>query len=95
MINRKELARTFEATTTDVRRISGLAWKHNGMKMKAKVGSPLPDYFQTGEEPVLAIFDCGDHFIICTHSRGGNNKYPVFTGKPDSSRVSYFAEGLL
>jgi hypothetical protein len=88
----EELARTFEANVTD-KRISGLDWRHNGMKMSCEVDSPLPDYFQTEEEPVLVIFDRGDHFIICTQSRGGSNRSPVFAEKAKRPRVRYFTEG--
>jgi len=83
------LARTFDVTAIDPR-ISGLAWKHNGMKIIAEVGSPLPKYFLTGEEPVLAIFDRGDHFIICTDSRGESTRIPVYAGKSGCSKINYF-----
>lgn len=41
-------------------RVKKLHWFHNGMKMVCEVGGPLPAYFETRPEPVLAIIDCGD-----------------------------------
>jgi len=63
------------------KRIKKLSWKHNGMKMACEVGGPLPGYFETGNEPVLEIVDCGDHYAIYTESRGGSYGPAVRAGK--------------
>ena len=78
----------------NARRICGLEWQHNGMAMSCEVGGSLPVYFETGDEPVLSIFDRGDHYIICTLSRGVENHVPVYAGKSDCQNVHYFANAL-
>lgn len=72
------------------KRIWKLTWEHNKMKMSCEVGSPLPAYYQTGNEPVRAIFDCGDLYKICTPNRGGIRGEPVLAGK-DWSRARQFS----
>jgi len=89
----RELVRANKAITTIGERISGLDWRHNGMKMSCDVGSLLPEYYQTGQEPVLAILDCGDLFVVCTQCRGGDRGFPVYVGKTDCSQIRYFSVG--
>jgi hypothetical protein len=80
------------ATPTDkTARIRALAWDHDGKDMSCNVGQPMPRYYQTGDEPVLAIFDAGDHFKICTPSRGGVRGEPILAGKRHS-QVTFFSE---
>jgi hypothetical protein len=86
----QNLARNNGAPVTE-QRISALKWRHNGMSMSCRVGGQLPIYFETGFEPVLAIFDLGDHFAVCTRSRGGDNHSPVRAGKSDCKQVQYFS----
>lgn len=71
-------------------RIHKLKWWHNGKEMYCEVGSPLPSYYRTGQEPVLAIFDCGHVYKICTPSRGGLGGEPVLAGKDWQSHATYF-----
>ena len=72
------------------KRIWKLKWVHNGMDMQCKVGGALPSYYQTGDEPVLAIFDCGNLYKICTPNRGGLRGDPVLSGKNFNSSAMYF-----
>lgn len=72
-------------------RIWKLRWKHNGMNMQCEVGQPLPAYYQTGTEPVLAIFDCGNLYKICTPTRGGIRGEPVLAGKNSHSLATRFS----
>lgn len=65
--------------------------KFNGMNMHCEVGKPLPAYYRTGQEPVLAIFDCGNLYKICTPNRGGLKGEPVLAGKNDYSSAVYFS----
>lgn len=76
------------------RRIFSLSWQHNARSMQAEVGKPLPDYFELGIEPVLAIFDAGTHFKICTPSRGGVLGDPVLAGGR-GTRATYFEGGRI
>lgn len=71
-------------------RIFGLSWQHNGRDFTGEVGKPMPSYYELRGEPILAIFDCGDHFKICTPSRGGVRGDPILAGKRSSS-VTYFS----
>lgn len=71
-------------------RIYKLTWKHKGQVMQCEIGKPLPSYYQTDQEPVLAIFDCGNVYKICTPSRGGIRGEPVLAGKDWQSRTTYF-----
>lgn len=66
-------------------RISSLSWDHNGMSMSAEVGRPLPVYYGTGAEPVVAIFDIGDCYAICTETRGVIEGGPVYAGKGEGT----------
>jgi hypothetical protein len=67
-----------------------LSWRHNGTKYHCEVGSPLHRYFESGNEPVLEIIDCGDHYAIRTESRGGSYGPLVRAGKDKHSLVTYF-----
>jgi hypothetical protein len=71
-------------------RIASLSWRHNGMAMSCSIGEPLPTYYRTGDEPVLAILDCGNVYKVCTPSRGGLRGDAVLAGKSDESHATYF-----
>lgn len=71
-------------------RVRTLCWEHNDINMECEVGKPLPTYYQTGTEPVLAIFDCGNLYKICTENRGGVRGVPVLAGKDHNTKVTYF-----
>jgi hypothetical protein len=72
------------------KRIWRLKWRHNGMDMEAEVDKPLPHYYQTGQEPVLAIIDCGNWYSVCTPNKGGYKGEPVMAGKGHDTHVTYF-----
>ncbi len=73
-------------------RIFKLDWNHNNKDMSCQVGSLLPAYYKMGEEPVLIIFDCGDHFKICTPNRGGLRGEPVLAEKDWQSKTILFED---
>lgn len=81
----------FVTAPVNADRIWKLWWKHNGMNMQCEVGQPLPTYYQTGKEPVLAIFDCSTLYKICTPNRGGLRGEPVLAGKNENSLATYFS----
>lgn len=80
----------FNSAPVNSKRIASLRWQHNGQVMSCDVGGPLPPYFKTGEEPVLAILDCDAVYKICTPSRGGVRGEAVLAGKAAAELVSYF-----
>lgn len=80
----------FVAASLGVSRIWKLSWRHNGVDMNCEVGQPLPSYYQTAGEPVLAIFDCGNLYKICTPNRGGIRGEPILAGKGCDSHATYF-----
>lgn len=71
-------------------RIHALAWEHEGKEVTACVGKTLPECFATENEVVLAIFDCGDVFKICTPNRGAVSFDPVITSRLFVSYVRFF-----
>jgi len=84
----KAIAQFVTAPVTN-KRIWKLQWKHNGMDMQCEVGQPLPAYYKTGSDPVLAIFDCGNLYKICTIYRGGKQGEPILAGKNYSSATHF------
>jgi len=83
------IAKFIQAPVYD-ERIWKLSWRHSGTDMGCEVGKPLPSYYRTGSEPVLAIFDCGNYFKVCTPNRGGLRGEPVLAGKDLYSSATYF-----
>ena len=63
------------------------------MDMSCEVGKPLPAYYRTRSEPVMAIFDCGDPYKIATPSRGGVRSEPVLAAKGGDTSVECFLVG--
>ena len=80
----------FVGATISTRRIYKLLWNHHGKQMLAEVGHPLDPYFQTGEEQVLAIFDCLNLYQVCTASRGSVRGAPILAGKHACTALEYF-----
>lgn len=83
------IARFVNAPVSD-KRIWKLRWEHNRKTMECEVGKSMPGSCQIGNEPVLAIFDCGNLYMICTPSRGGIRGEPILAGKNDDSFATYF-----
>jgi hypothetical protein len=81
----------FNGAPVSDERIWRLSWRHNGQAMSCTVGEPLPPYYRTGSEPVLAILDCGNLYKVCTPNRGGLRGEAVLAGKSHDSHVTYFA----
>lgn len=85
--NAEQAERVYEATRRNVGapaggpRIRALSWHHDGHANHCEVGGPLPAYYGTGEEPVIAIFDVGNLYLICTPTRGVATGGPVMAGK--------------
>lgn len=94
--NQEEAERVYKAVAehnnapVTGRRIFAMYWSHAGQSMSCQVGGPLPDYYKTGGEPVIAILDCGSLYIICTENRGALTGEGVFVGKDSTSAVKYF-----
>ena len=78
------------AVTKD--RIWKLSWRHKGMDMVAEVGKTLHPYYQTGQEVVIAIIDCGTCYSVCTANRGVARGEPIRAGKGYDTYTTYFDE---
>ena len=70
-------------------RVYKLSWQHEGQTCTCEIGQPLPDVFRV-EETVLAIFDCGDEYQICTPNRGAIKFEPVHAAKATVTDVQFF-----
>ncbi|MBW4560667.1 MAG: hypothetical protein KME32_05815 [Mojavia pulchra JT2-VF2] len=87
------IANSVKAPVTE-NRIWKLRWRHTEIDMECEVGKPLPSYFSTGKELVLAIFDCENLYKICTLSRGGVKGEPILAAKNSHSSATYFSENV-
>lgn len=80
----------FNSALVKDERIWKLSWEHNGEEMFCEVGGPLPSYYGTANEPVLAIFDCDSVYKICTENRGGVRGESVLAGKGWNTHATLF-----
>ncbi|MDZ7962088.1 MAG: hypothetical protein RMY34_30170 [Aulosira sp. DedQUE10] len=85
------IANSVQAPVTE-KRIWKLKWSHTEIDMECEVGKPLPSYYSTGKELVLAIFDCENLYKICTLNRGGLKGEPILAAKNSQSSATYFSE---
>jgi hypothetical protein len=92
----EQAERVYEATRRHISapaqhsKIYALSWQHNGQAMTCRVGEPLPSYYRTGDDVVVAIFDAGNLYMICTAERGVLRGSPVLAGKDIQSHATYF-----
>ncbi|MGF1731429.1 hypothetical protein [Photobacterium kasasachensis] len=70
-------------------RVFKLEWEHEGNSCTCEIGKTLPAVFRT-DEVVLAIFDCGNVFKICTPNRGAINFDPIHAVKSTVNNVEFF-----
>ncbi|PSW03766.1 hypothetical protein [Photobacterium lipolyticum] len=70
-------------------RIHKLQWLHEGQVCTCEIGQLLPDVFRTKEQ-VLAIFDCGNVFKVCTPHRGAIEFDPIHASKSAVIDVEFF-----
>ena len=77
---------------SQAQRIHSLTWNHQGSEMSCQVGMPLPAYYQSATEVVVAIFGCGSLYKACTYNRGVVTGDGVFIGKHSTTHVVYFDE---
>ncbi len=80
----------FHDASSEGPRVCALQWKHNGQIMTCAVGAPLPDYFGTGRDPVVAIVDCGRLYKVCTANRGVLRGEGVLAGKSEDTVPTFF-----
>jgi len=71
------------------RRICALAWTENKRPMSCEVGGELPSRYNTGEEPILAILDCGERFVVCLADSTGI-RTDISVKKDSSVSVIFF-----
>jgi len=77
------------AAPAQAQRIFKLEWEHEGKICDCEIGKPLPAVFRT-DEVILAIFDCGDVYKICTPNRGAINFDPIYAVKSAVVNIEYF-----
>ncbi|MBE9053030.1 hypothetical protein IQ243_21925 [Nostocales cyanobacterium LEGE 11386] len=85
------IAKFAQAPITN-KRIWKLRWLDKGTNLECEVGKPLPSYYQTGKELVLAIFDCENLYKICTLTHGGVRGEPILVDKNSQSSATYFSD---
>ncbi len=73
-----------------VKRIFSLSWKHNEHVINAKIGNPMPECFGTRNDVVLAIYDCGEVFKLCSPKRGAIKFSPVIINRTLIEQIEYF-----
>lgn len=71
------------------KRISKLVWNHEGTVCIGEVGQFPPEIFRTSEE-ILAIYDCGDVYKICTQNRGAINFDPILASANNIEKIEFF-----
>jgi hypothetical protein len=71
-------------------RIYKLSWIHNGKQMNCEIGKNIVGDSRFNQEPVVAIFDCGDLYKICTANRGVIRGEPILAGAGYDSFPTYF-----
>jgi len=87
------IAQSVQAPITE-KRIWKLRWRDNETDLESEVGKPLPSFYQTGKELVLAIFDCENFYKICTLTRGGVKGEPILAEKNSQSSAIYFSDNV-
>jgi hypothetical protein len=87
-----ESIRRFVGAPPQKRPIWKLVWEHAQQDMECEIGKPMPAYYRTGDDPVLAIFDTGVLYMICTIRRGGKSGGPILAGCNESPSRTYFSE---
>lgn len=70
-------------------RVFKLEWLHEGNRCRCEVGKPLPEVFRSNET-VLAIYDCGDIYKVCTPNRGAIKFDPIHALKSSVTEVEHF-----
>jgi len=84
----------FISAPVNKKRVQALVWEHNGMEMACEVGGTLPSYYGTRDEPVIAIFDCGNLYQVCTTNRGVIRGEAVLAGKGFSTFATHFDDSI-
>jgi hypothetical protein len=74
--------------TTDLR-IYSITFDDNGMRQTETVGKPS----ETSGETIVAIFQSGDIYLICTNNRGVLRGMPMIAGEWAVTNVELFEVG--
>lgn len=92
----EEAEHVYEATRKHVGapaggpRIRALTWHHDGQMRRAEVGSPMPRYYAPEGDTVIAIFDAGAFYFVCSENRGVLRGDGVMAGKDVQTVASFF-----
>lgn len=72
------------------RRIWKLAWKHAQQHMECEIGQSMRG---TEDDPVVAIFDTGSVYFVCTIKHGATgDDGPILVSSKESPTPTYFSE---
>lgn len=94
--NAEQAEGVYQATRQNVEgleaqpRIRALRWWHDGQMRNAEVGSPMPTYYAPTGDTVIAIFDAGPFYKVCSENRGVFRGDGVMAGKDLRTQVSFF-----
>ncbi|MEZ0611989.1 hypothetical protein ACAW74_25985 [Fibrella sp. WM1] len=67
-------------------RIYSISFDHNGKRITDTVG----EVSTSNQEPVMAIFDAGTVYLVCTTTRGVIGGEPMLAGKHPTAQVVLF-----
>ncbi|MCC5642339.1 hypothetical protein LC607_05120 [Nostoc sp. CHAB 5824] len=87
------IAQSVKAPITE-KRIWKLQWRDREIDVECEIGKPLPSFYQTGKELVMAIFECENLYKICTLTHGGVKGEPILVGKNSVSSATYFSDNV-
>ena len=72
------------------RRIWKLSWEHAQQYLECEIGQSMRG---TVDDPVVAIFDTGSVYFVCTITRGATGDGgPILVGYKESPTPTYFSE---
>ncbi|GAB3331720.1 hypothetical protein GCM10027299_37630 [Larkinella ripae] len=74
---------------TSDQRIYSITFDDNGFSLTETVGQPS----ETSGEPIVAIFQAGDLYLICTNNRGVLRGMPMIAGEWAVTNVELFETG--
>jgi len=72
------------------KRIWKLTWRHNDKINHCEIGRDIEGDERFRGQPVLAIFDCDNYFMICTPDRGVLHDGPILAENDIYTEITYF-----
>jgi hypothetical protein len=79
----------FIGVPVPTKRIYKLSYKHNGFTFEVEVGKVAPEYYEEGQQKVIAIFNDG-YYRICLPLRGVIRGIPILAGHHVTDHIEFF-----